>query len=173
VAEQAAGPVAERDRRRLVGAPEGRLGPARRAARRDRARRWAAYRRAEDRERFLVGCALAKAALARYTGRSPADVRFDRTCGCGEPHGKPAIAGGGPGHSVAHSGDLIAVAVAGAPVGVDVEQAEGAGTCSAVTAIPRRWRAWCYPRPNRPRWPRSRPTAGPAPSWSPGPGRKP
>jgi 4'-phosphopantetheinyl transferase len=91
-------------------------------------RRWAAYRRQEDRDRFLVGCALAKAALARYTGRSPADVRFDRTCAeCGEPHGKPAIAGGGPGHSVAHSGDLIAVAVAGAgaPVGVDVEQAEG------------------------------------------------
>ena len=89
-------------------------------------RRWAAYRRPEDRERFLVGCALAKAALARYTGRRPAGVRFDRTCAtCGEPHGKPVIAGGGPGHSVAHSGDLIAVAVAGAPVGVDVEQAEG------------------------------------------------
>ena len=35
------------------------------------------------------------------------------------------IAGGGPGHSVAHSGDLIAVAVAGPPVGVDVEQADG------------------------------------------------
>jgi 4'-phosphopantetheinyl transferase len=89
-------------------------------------RRWAAYRRPEDRERFLVGCALAKAALARYTGRRPADVRFDRACvTCGEPHGKPVIAGGGPGHSVAHSGDLIAVAVAGAPVGVDVEQAAG------------------------------------------------
>jgi 4'-phosphopantetheinyl transferase len=89
-------------------------------------RRWTAYRRPEDRERFLVGCALAKAALARYTGRSPADVRFDRSCAaCGEPHGKPVIAGGGPGHSVAHSGDLIAVAVARAPVGVDVEQAEG------------------------------------------------
>ena len=89
-------------------------------------RRWAAYRRPEDRERFLVGCALAKAALARYTGRAPSDVRFDRTCAaCGEPHGKPAIAGGGPGHSVAHSGDLIAVAVAPAPVGVDVEQAGG------------------------------------------------
>ena len=52
-------------------------------------RRWAAYRRPEDRERFLVGCALAKAALARYTGRFPADVRFDRTCAaCGEPHGQ-------------------------------------------------------------------------------------
>ena len=89
-------------------------------------RRWAAYRRPEDRERFLVGCALAKAALARYTGRRPADVRFDRTCAtCGQPHGKPVLADGGPGHSVAHSGDLIAVAAARAPVGVDVEQAEG------------------------------------------------
>lgn len=89
-------------------------------------RRWAAYRRQEDRERFLAGCALAKAVLARYTGQRPADVRFDRTCGqCGEPHGKPVIEGGGVEHSVAHSGDLVAVAVAGAPVGVDVEQLDG------------------------------------------------
>ena len=89
-------------------------------------RRWAAYRRVEDRQRFLAGCALAKTALARYTGQRPADVRFDRTCAqCGEPHGKPAIAGGGVEHSVAHSGDLVAVAVARAPVGVDVEQLDG------------------------------------------------
>jgi 4'-phosphopantetheinyl transferase len=89
-------------------------------------RRWAAYRREADRERFLAGCALAKTALARYTGQRPADVRFDRTCGqCGEPHGKPVLVGGGLEHSVAHSGDLVAVAVARAPVGVDVEQLGG------------------------------------------------
>lgn len=89
-------------------------------------RRWAAFRREQDRERFLTGCVLAKTALARYTGQDPAGIRFDRTCGrCGEPHGKPVIVGGGPGHSVAHSGDLVAVAVARAPVGVDVEQADG------------------------------------------------
>jgi 4'-phosphopantetheinyl transferase len=91
-------------------------------------RRWTAYRRAADRERFLVGCALAKAAIATYTGQQPADVSFDRTCPrCGRPHGKPAVVGGGggPDHSVAHSGDLIAVAVARAPVGVDVEQLDG------------------------------------------------
>ena len=89
-------------------------------------RRWAAYRRPEDRERFLTGCALAKAVLARYTGQRPAEVRFDRTCGqCGEPHGKPVIEGSAVEHSVAHSGDLVAVAVAGAPVGVDVEQLDG------------------------------------------------
>ena len=89
-------------------------------------RRLAAYRHAEDRERFLAGCALAKTALARYTGQRPADVRFDRTCGqCGEPHGKPVIEGASIGHSVTHSGDLVAVAVARAPVGVDVEQLDG------------------------------------------------
>ena len=90
-------------------------------------RRWTAYRRDADRERFLTGCVLAKAALARYTGLRPAEVRFDRTCGqCGEPHGKPVLADGGPlEHSVAHSGDLVAVAVAGNPVGVDVEQLDG------------------------------------------------
>ena len=89
-------------------------------------RRLTAYRRDADRERFLVGCVLAKAALAGYAGLRPADVRFDRTCGrCGGPHGKPAFAGYGLAHSVAHSGDLVAVAVAGDPVGVDVEQLDG------------------------------------------------
>src|SRR5690348_14057160 len=89
-------------------------------------RRWTAYRRDADRERFLVGCVLAKAVLAGYAGLRPADVRFDRACRqCGEPHGKPAFAGYGLGHSVAHSGDLVAVAVVGNPVGVDVEQLDG------------------------------------------------
>jgi 4'-phosphopantetheinyl transferase len=89
-------------------------------------RRWHAYRRAEDRERFLVGCTLAKTVLAAYAGQRPAEVRFDRTCReCAQPHGKPVLAGGGFEHSVTHSGDLIAVAVAAQPVGVDVEQLDG------------------------------------------------
>ncbi len=68
-------------------------------------RRLAAYRRQEDRDRFLVGCALAKTVLGACTGRRPEEVSFDRTCRhCGQPHGKPVINGGGPEHSVAHSG---------------------------------------------------------------------
>ena len=137
-------------------------------------RRWAAYRRPEDRERFLAGCALAKAVLARYTGQRPAEVRFDRTCGqCGEPHGKPVIEGGGVEHSVAHSGDLVAVAVAGAPVGVDVEQLDGRprplggdgdpeALARLVLSAAEQATLAAVPRP-----------AGPAPSWSRGPGRKP
>jgi 4'-phosphopantetheinyl transferase len=88
--------------------------------------RWAAYRRDADRERFVVGCGLAKIVVAARTGRRPAEVSFDRTCRqCGRPHGKPVVRHGGPEFSVAHSGDLVAVAVATAPVGVDVEQLEG------------------------------------------------
>jgi 4'-phosphopantetheinyl transferase len=88
--------------------------------------RWASYRRDADRERFLVGCALAKTAIAACTGRRLAEVSFDRTCRrCGRPHGKPVVNGAGPEHSVAHSGDLVAVAVARSPVGVDVEQLDG------------------------------------------------
>ena len=88
--------------------------------------RLAAYRRADDRDRFLVGCALAKTVIAACTGIRPEQISFDRTCRrCGRPHGKPAVAGGGPEFSVAHSGALIAVAVACDPVGVDVEQLDG------------------------------------------------
>jgi len=88
--------------------------------------RWAGYRRGADRERFLAGCALAKMAIADYSGQRPGDVSFDRTCRqCGKPHGKPAVRLGDLEFSVAHSGDLVAVAVATAPVGVDVEQLEG------------------------------------------------
>ena len=88
--------------------------------------RWQVYRRDADRERFLAGCSLAKTVIAACTGQRPAQVSFDRTCRqCGRPHGKPAVRGGGPELSVAHSGDLVAVAVTTAPVGVDVEQLEG------------------------------------------------
>jgi 4'-phosphopantetheinyl transferase len=88
--------------------------------------RWAAYRRDADRERFLVGCGLAKTVIAACTGQQPDEISFDRTCRqCGRPHGKPALRGGDLEFSVAHSGDLVAVAVATAPVGVDVEQLAG------------------------------------------------
>ena len=53
----------------------------------------------------------------------PAALVLDRTCRCGEPHGKPRLAGRGddPGFSLTHSGALVGVAVGTGPVGVDVE----------------------------------------------------
>ena len=86
--------------------------------------RLAGYRREEDRQRFLVGCALAKAAVAACAGTSAADISFDRTCAdCAKPHGKPRVIGSDLELSVSHSGDRVAVAVIpGRPVGVDVER---------------------------------------------------
>ena len=100
----------------------------------------------DDRQRFLTGCALAKTVLGRYTGQPAADIRFDRTCGqCGRPHGKPVLTGGQADqdwvHSVSHSGDLVVVAVARNPVGVDVEQVDrrrgAAGTVRDPDALAR------------------------------------
>jgi 4'-phosphopantetheinyl transferase len=89
--------------------------------------RFAAFRHEPSRDRFLVGCALTKSAVAAARGISPAEVALDRTCpGCGQPHGKPR-AGGDLELSVSHSGDRIAVAVARTttPIGVDVEETGG------------------------------------------------
>jgi 4'-phosphopantetheinyl transferase len=104
------------------------------AAERDRL---AAYRRAEDRDRFLLGCAVVRHVLGATLGVPPKDVPLDRRCpDCGRPHGRVRLAGGGPGApavSVSHSGRWVAVAAhRGGPVGIDVEQvrdldAEGLG----------------------------------------------
>lgn len=96
-------------------------------------RRRERYLHAADRDRFTVGVAMSRLILAGHLKTSPAEVVIDRTCArCGEPHGRPRLAGaGGLDFSVSHSADLIVVAVvrdrprdgaAGRAVGVDVEQ---------------------------------------------------
>jgi 4'-phosphopantetheinyl transferase len=89
--------------------------------------RYQGYRRLEDRERFLVGCSLAKTVAAARLDRPVTGIVLDRSCTeCGKPHGKPVVRGTDLELSVSHSGDRIAVALAiGTPIGVDVEQVEG------------------------------------------------
>lgn len=80
-----------------------------------------AFRRPEDAARYLAAHALARLVLARRLDAHPGALAFDRTCRCGEQHGKPRLAGPGPQFSLTHSGDLVGLAVADGPVGLDVE----------------------------------------------------
>jgi 4'-phosphopantetheinyl transferase len=79
-------------------------------------------RRVPDRARYLAAHALTRLVLAPLVARAPAALAFDRTCRCGEPHGKPTLPGG-PEFSFTHGGDLVGVAVrpVGGPLGLDVE----------------------------------------------------
>ncbi len=71
-----------------------------------------------DRDRFVVTHALKRLVLARHAGVAPPALRF--TTG---PHGKPALELGGRAlhFNLSHSADLVLLAVAVVPVGVDIE----------------------------------------------------
>ncbi len=81
------------------------------------------FRREIDSARYLAAHALVRIALADIVDVPPAALLFDRTCRCGQQHGKPRLTSGGPAFSLTHAGDLVGVATHDAPVGLDVEQA--------------------------------------------------
>ena len=73
---------------------------------------------AADSQRMILGRGLAREVVAYYTGAHPRQVEFTTT---GE--GKPAVLSG-PAFNVAHSGDLVLLAVAArGRIGIDVEHA--------------------------------------------------
>lgn len=81
--------------------------------------------RTADRRRFAMGCVLLRVVAGRSLGSAPEALVVDRTCGgCGQPHGRPTLAG----HpdlrvSLSHSGERVVLALAGGvEVGVDVER---------------------------------------------------
>lgn len=103
--------------------------------------RYENYRMQIDKLRFLTGRTLLRTIAARSLGVEPEDVVLDASCyGCGKQHGKPrAVADGAPEMSISHSGSRIALAaVAGAPVGIDVEQIREAevGELARITFSP-------------------------------------
>ncbi|OEV12131.1 4'-phosphopantetheinyl transferase family protein [Streptomyces nanshensis] len=81
------------------------------------------FQRPADRERFLVAHTALRRELAHRTGFAPADVPLVRAhCPvCGGPHGRPGVAGDPLHFSLSHAGDVVLLAFAGVPVGVDVE----------------------------------------------------
>lgn len=89
--------------------------------------RLARFRRTADRARYLAAHALTRIVLGEVLDVPAAAVEIDRTCRCGDQHGKPVVRGPGrlapvPGFSLTHAADLVGVAVwPGGPVGLDVE----------------------------------------------------
>lgn len=82
------------------------------------------FHRAADRARYLAAHALTRLVLGDTLATPAAGITFDRTCRCGQQHGKPVLLdAGAPGFSMSHAGDVVGVAVwpSGA-VGLDVEE---------------------------------------------------
>jgi 4'-phosphopantetheinyl transferase len=89
-----------------------------------------------DRHRYQVAHVMLREVLAGYTGAAPGQLPLDRDpcprCGAA---GRPVLRPGPgaravPSFSLAHSGDVVVIAVAGRPVGVDAEQDVDRCVCS-------------------------------------------
>lgn len=90
-------------------------------------------RRAADQARYLAAHALARRVLGLCLDRPAASVVIDRTCHCGEPHGKPSIVGG-PAFSLTHASRVVGVAVHDRPVGLDVERLRPVRDLTAIAS---------------------------------------
>ncbi|MGW7680148.1 4'-phosphopantetheinyl transferase family protein [Kribbella sp. NPDC054772] len=93
-----------------------------------------AYLRDVDKARFLLGVTIVRRVLAARLSLPAAKIELDRTCPeCAKPHGKVRTPGAEL--SVTHSGDLVGVAFAEQPVGLDVEQIDSTIDVDAVARI--------------------------------------
>ncbi|MFJ9038106.1 4'-phosphopantetheinyl transferase family protein [Streptomyces sp. NPDC102406] len=104
----------------------------------DELRRAAAFAFDRHRRRYLTAHLALRAVLGERLGRPPGSLRFVREpCpGCGEPHGRPALADAPGLHfSLSHGGDLALVALAPVPVGADVEELATPAAAEDVTAL--------------------------------------
>lgn len=82
------------------------------------------FHRAADRARYLAAHALTRLVLGDLLAMPAGTLTFDRTCRCGQQHGKPVLLdAGAPGFSMSHAGDVVGVAVSpSGAVGLDVEE---------------------------------------------------
>jgi 4'-phosphopantetheinyl transferase len=99
-----------------------------------------------DRHRYQAAHLMLRRVLAGYTGTPPSRLRLrrERCPHCGAP-GKPVLppgAGTVPSFSLTHSGDVVVIAVAGRPVGVDVERDADRCVCSLAQTLHPADAAW-------------------------------
>ncbi|MFP8961280.1 4'-phosphopantetheinyl transferase family protein [Streptomyces nanhaiensis] len=106
--------------------------------------RCAAFVREADRDRYRVAHTALRLELAAVLGTDPAAVPLTREpCPlCGGPHGRPAVPGNPVHFSLSHAGDVVLIALDGAPVGADVEaHPTAAVVAETVSALHPRERA--------------------------------
>ncbi|MEU1228881.1 4'-phosphopantetheinyl transferase superfamily protein [Streptomyces sp. NPDC005828] len=86
-------------------------------------RRMDAFVRDVDRLRYGFAHTSLRTILSGLTGTAPDALRFVRaSCpGCGGPHGRPVLTIPAPEFSLSYSRDMVLVAAASEPIGVDVE----------------------------------------------------
>lgn len=97
--------------------------------------RHARFLRPADQVRYLTAHVGVRLLLGGYLGVPPQSLRFGRDCRhCGADHGKPAVREPATSldFSLTHSGDWVAIAVAAAPVGVDVQEIEARTDIAAM-----------------------------------------
>ncbi|MFF9479684.1 4'-phosphopantetheinyl transferase family protein [Streptomyces sp. NPDC014733] len=99
-------------------------------------RRAAALRRPADRALYIAVHAELRRVLGGLLGTAPGAVELVRLAcpGCGGPHGRPAVAGGGVHFSLAHGDGLALLGLAAAPIGVDVERVPAAQLVADASA---------------------------------------
>ena len=85
--------------------------------------RLAAFRRAQDRDAYVVAHVSLRRLLAERLEQDPEAVSLLREpCShCGGPHGRPYVLGRGVHFSLSHTRGMVLIALASRPVGIDVE----------------------------------------------------
>ncbi|OII69364.1 hypothetical protein BJP39_00015 [Streptomyces sp. CC77] len=83
------------------------------------------FARPQDRGSYLVAHVALRLLLGTLLDTSPRDLVMSREAcpECGSPSGRPVLLGGGAHFSLSHSRDVVFLACASTPVGVDVESA--------------------------------------------------
>jgi 4'-phosphopantetheinyl transferase len=89
------------------------------------------FRFAADRQRFVLARSMVRHLVGAAAGTAPAEVRLVSTA-----YGKPCLADPDASvhFNVSHSGDLVLVALAHEPVGVDIEQHRSGMELPAIAA---------------------------------------
>ncbi|MEV6393933.1 4'-phosphopantetheinyl transferase superfamily protein [Streptomyces sp. NPDC051907] len=93
-----------------------------------------AFYRSVDRDAYAVAHVTLRRLLGERLGQRPEAVVVARAaCShCGGPHGRPYVPGDGVHFSLSHTSGLVMIALAGAPVGIDVESVPDPGTVAEV-----------------------------------------